>query len=291
MSDVTFMGLGLMGYALAATANKAGYDTVVWNRTPSRAEPLISEGARSLLDPAEAIAESPIVVVCVTDYAAAESFLQTPEALAALRGRVLVQLTSGSPRMAQSTHTWCHEAGAAYVDGAIMAYPSQIGESVALLLAAGDEKGFSQAEPLLRVLCPDIDYLGTDPRRAPAMDMAILSATVGVMMGVINGVALCEAMGISIERYAKHIPSMVAADADIMAESVRKIATGRLSETEAPIALWGGGPDYRTETLGDAGYNTEISVFMRSLFTRAIKQGLGELDVGALIQTLRPTNK
>ena len=44
-----------------------------------------------------------------------------------------------------------------------MVAPSQIGKPESLILLSGDGEGFSIAEPLLRVLAPQIDYLGTDP--------------------------------------------------------------------------------------------------------------------------------
>ena len=41
MGDISFIGLGDMGFAIANTAMRAGFDTVVWNRTKERAAPLI----------------------------------------------------------------------------------------------------------------------------------------------------------------------------------------------------------------------------------------------------------
>jgi 3-hydroxyisobutyrate dehydrogenase-like beta-hydroxyacid dehydrogenase len=55
VGDVSFLGLGDMGFALANTIAKAGYDTIVWNRTKERAAPLLEHGARLASSPAEAI--------------------------------------------------------------------------------------------------------------------------------------------------------------------------------------------------------------------------------------------
>ena len=116
MAEITFLGLGLMGAALAETMVKAGHDTVVWNRTASKTEPLTTIGAKKATSPAEAISESPITVVCVGDYDASDSFLRTPESLTTLNGRVLVQLSSGSYRLTRAAHEWASEAGALYLE-------------------------------------------------------------------------------------------------------------------------------------------------------------------------------
>ena len=78
MGDISFLGLGDMGFALASTIAKAGYDTIVWNRTKERATPLLDHGARLASSPVEAISESPIVVVCVSDYETAEGTRSDP---------------------------------------------------------------------------------------------------------------------------------------------------------------------------------------------------------------------
>ena len=142
MAEITFLGLGLMGSALAETMVKTGHDTVVWNRTPLKSDSLVAMGAQLASDPADAISRSPITVVCVVDYDAADSFLRTPDSLAALDGRVLVQLSSGSYELAREASEWASEAGASYLDGGIMGYPGDIGTPDSMFIMAGDEDGY-----------------------------------------------------------------------------------------------------------------------------------------------------
>lgn len=140
MGDISFLGLGGMGFALANTITKAGHDTVVWNRTEERATPLLESGARLASSPAEAISESPITIVCVSDYNAADEFLRTPDSISALNGRSLIQLSTGSPKLARGTDEWVKQAGASYLDGEIMAYVDQIGGPESQFFIAGDER-------------------------------------------------------------------------------------------------------------------------------------------------------
>src|SRR5207248_5420944 len=70
VTDLTVIGLGAMGGRIAEVLLAAGHRTTVWNRTPSRADPLVAQGAIRADDVAEAVAASPLVLVCVLDYAA-----------------------------------------------------------------------------------------------------------------------------------------------------------------------------------------------------------------------------
>ena len=291
MGDVTFLGLGPMGAALAATAMKAGHDAVVWNRSEASAAPLVARGAQQASSPADAISRSPIVVVCLRSYEAADTVLASAGARDALEGRTLVQLGTGSPRSARLGQQWCHDAGAAYLDGAIMAAPSQIGGPQSLILIAGDEAAFTTAEPLLRTLAPRLDYLGDDAGRASALDSAVLSSSLGLFLGVINGAALCEASGIPIDRYADYFHSMHDEDVKAVLDSLRKIVEHRLEQTEAPLEVWAATTDHMVDTAEHAGYSTEVPLFIRSLLDRAVERGLGRQSIGALIEVLRPAAK
>jgi glyoxylate/succinic semialdehyde reductase len=51
---VGFIGLGIMGSAMAQNLQKAGYDLVVYNRTPEKAHDLVARGAELADSPAEA---------------------------------------------------------------------------------------------------------------------------------------------------------------------------------------------------------------------------------------------
>ena len=65
--NVGFAGLGIMGAPMAANLLKAGFDLRVYNRTTSRCEPLVAQGAKAYATPAELAAESDVVITIVSD--------------------------------------------------------------------------------------------------------------------------------------------------------------------------------------------------------------------------------
>jgi 3-hydroxyisobutyrate dehydrogenase-like beta-hydroxyacid dehydrogenase len=97
--SVTVIGLGAMGSALASAVLTAGYPTAVWNRSPERTQPLVAAGAVAAATPAEAIEASRLVIVCLLDMASVTDVLDP--AKDALAGRVLVNLTNGTPAQAR----------------------------------------------------------------------------------------------------------------------------------------------------------------------------------------------
>ena len=127
MTDITAIGLGRMGSALARALMQAGHQVTVWNRTPARMQPLLTLGARGAATAAEAVHASPLILVCIDNYAATLRLLGDPEVRQHLCGRTLIQLSTGSPGEARESEAWCQALGALYVDGAILCGPESIG--------------------------------------------------------------------------------------------------------------------------------------------------------------------
>src|SRR6202051_4554916 len=83
---VGFIGLGLMGRPMAANLLKKGFELTVWNRTASRAEPLLALGARLAATPRAAAQAAEVLITIVSDPPAVEQVLWGEEgALAGLR--------------------------------------------------------------------------------------------------------------------------------------------------------------------------------------------------------------
>jgi len=81
MSDITVIGLGLMGSALVGILLDAGHEVTVWNRSREKAEPLVCDGAKIGKSIADAIEASPILLVCINNYATTTRLLESGDAL------------------------------------------------------------------------------------------------------------------------------------------------------------------------------------------------------------------
>src|SRR5690349_23949683 len=106
-----------MGSALARAFIKRGYPVTVWNRSPDKTKPLAALGAAVATGVREAVAASDITVINVSDYAASTSLLRDPEVARALHGKLIVELSSGTPHEARDAARRVAAQGALYLDG------------------------------------------------------------------------------------------------------------------------------------------------------------------------------
>jgi len=278
MSDVTVMGLGSMGSALARALIAAKYAVTVWNRTPARAAPLVELGAIVATSVRVAVAASPIVIICIDNYVGSHSLLADED----VAGRTLIQLSTGTPQEAREAEIWAKQHGAAYLDGAIMEYPSAVGSDTALILVSGPRAEYDRAESLLKSLAGNLRYLGENIAGAAALDMALLSKTLGLMLGVIHGARICEAEEVSTDLYASLLPPTE--DSRSFAGTIARDA---FADPGATMNTWYGAVQRIEQQALDARINGELPAFLNSLFRRGIAAGHGGEDMTALIKVLR----
>ena len=83
MAKVGFLGLGMMGSPMASRLLDTGHDVTVWNRTASKAQPLVDRGASLAGSPAEVGLGAEVVITMLANPAALEQVLFGDEGLAA----------------------------------------------------------------------------------------------------------------------------------------------------------------------------------------------------------------
>lgn len=166
-----------MGQALAAALLKNGHPTTVWNRSPEKADNLVGMGAVRAETISEAVSANSVVIICLSTYEVMNELLAPLDN--ALTGRVLINLTSGTPDDARKSEQWAKARGAEYLDGAIMAVPQMIGMTEALLFYGGSRELFQTYEPLLKVFGDNSVYLSEDPGVPLLYDLALLTILYG----------------------------------------------------------------------------------------------------------------
>jgi 3-hydroxyisobutyrate dehydrogenase-like beta-hydroxyacid dehydrogenase len=282
---VTVLGLGLMGQALAGAFLAGGHATTVWNRTPSKADDLVARGATLADSAADAVAASPLVVVCVTDYRAAHELLEPLGAT--LQGRVLVNLTSGTSQDARQTAEWAARCGAAYLDGAILAIPQAIGTSEAVVFYSGPRSAFDQHEPTLRSLTAATTHLGEDHGLSSLYDAAVLSLMWNILNGFVHGAALLGAAGVDATTFAPVAKQMTETVAGWLPDEAQQIDDGAYPAVDATIDTHRAAMDHLIHEAEAFGVDADLPRFVKSLADRSVAAGQGGSSYAAMVELFR----
>ncbi|ANN17869.1 dehydrogenase [Amycolatopsis orientalis] len=275
MTTVTVLGLGPMGHALAAAFAAADHPTTVWNRTPGKENGLAVTTAPTA---AEAIAASPLVVVCVRDYTAARSVLDTD----ALTGRTLVNLTGGSPRQALTMADWAAGHGIDYLDGVIMATTGAIGGPDASFFYSGPADVYRKHRDTLTALGENMQHVGDDPGRAAAFDASLQDMLWTSMSGVIHMLALAKAENIDATDIATHAKALLGFFPDMIDLLADQVSTDRYPGDYGTLASTAATMDHILDTVRARDLDNGVLTAARAHVQRAIDTGHGSDGFGRL---------
>lgn len=282
---VTVLGLGSMGTALATALLDRGHPTTVWNRSADRARPLADRGARVAASAAEAVAASPLVIICVLDDAAVHAVLD-PIA-GSLAGKALVNLTSGSPEHARETAAWAAAHGADYLDGAIMTTPPGVGSPDMMFLYSGSSTVLAEHRPALEALGDPL-LLGSDPGLASLHDVALLGLMWSTMTGWLHGAALLGAEKTPAADFTPLAVRWLTAVAGFLTTYAPQVDAGRYPGDDATVDVQIAAIDHLLHAAAARGVDNALPELLKDAMERAAAAGHGSDSFASVIEVLRP---
>ncbi|SDM66729.1 NAD(P)-dependent oxidoreductase [Ensifer sp. YR511] len=287
MSDIAVIGLGHMGSALAKALVTSGKSVTVWNRSQGKTDALERIGALKAETPAAAIADSNTLIVCLSDYAATSIVLDEAHATDLIEGKTLVQLTSGTPKQARNLGQWVEARGGSYLDGAISAWPDQIGGPDASIVIAGRESVLTPIAQILKLLAPNLSHVGTDIGRAKILFNAALSYFAAHWIGFSHGAAMYGAEGMDVAEFGEAIAALSPMFADDVRHMGRAISGSRFADPQSTIRSVGVDISRLVEIADDLNISSAFPEFAADLFRSAAEAGYGAEEHCAIFKVIR----
>lgn len=289
-SNVCVLGAGRMGSSIARTLLDHGYPIWVWNRTRAKCDPLATLGAKIAPSVEDGIRAVDVVIVNVLDYAASDALLKRGSVASALAGKAVIQLTSGSPRLAREEARWVEAQGAGYLDGAIMATPDFIGKPETALLYSGSRDIYERHNRLLFALGGGTSYVGDVPGQASALDTALLTQMWGGLFGALQGIAVAEVEGLDLETFRSHLSAFKPVVDAALFDLVDRTNARRFAGDDATLASLGAhysAFQHLLEACEERGLNAAMPRAMDSIFRQALTLGRMEDDFASLAPLFR----
>jgi 3-hydroxyisobutyrate dehydrogenase-like beta-hydroxyacid dehydrogenase len=281
---VTVIGLGNLGRALAETFLRNGHPTTVWNRSAGKAEALTARGATATATAAEAIAAGELVVVALLDAAAAREVLAG--AGDAVRGRALVNLTSGGPEDARELADWATEHEAEYLHGAVYAVPQTIGTTGSSVNYSGSAAVHRRWRSVLDLL-GNGTFLGDDVSRASGYDVAILAGMYGTLGGFLHAAAMAQAAGISVLELTPRLLSWLTDLFPALSTFAKEIDDKEYSTEESSLAMNQSGLATIIRASQSQGVPAAMLDPLRDLIDQQVAAGHGADSLARAVESLR----
>ena len=150
---IGFIGLGLLGLPLATNLLNAGYELRVYNRTASKAESLVAQGAQLVTRPVDAVTTGGIVATIVWDDAALESIVMSDGFLEQLGpGGIHLSMSTVLPETAKKLAALHAQHGSIYIEAPIFGRPEAAVAHQLWIPFAGPQSAKERVRPLLKAI-------------------------------------------------------------------------------------------------------------------------------------------
>lgn len=285
---VTVIGLGPMGRAMTRTLLTAGHPVTVWNRTASRADGVVAEGATRAATPREAVEASGLVILSLTDYAAMYDILGS--ATGSLAGRTLVNLSSDTPDRTREAAAWAAGHGAAFLTGGIMVPAPLVGTEESYVYYSGPGDVMERRRAALAPLGTP-RYLGEDPGLAQMMYQAQLTVFLTTLSALMHATAMLGTAGMKAE---ESLPELLTT-ADTLSGILRAgeerpgaaLDAGEHPGDLSTVTMMGATADHIVETSASLGLDPALPLAVQSHYRHAIEDGHGSDNWTRIIDRIR----
>ncbi len=208
MHNIAFIGTGIMGQSMAANLLKAGYALTVYNRTESKAQPLLDAGARWASTPAEAAQSADLVITMVgTPQDVHDTYLGPGRVLDAMpSGSLLVDMTTSSPRLAAELHEKARARGVGALDAPVTGGPMGAAAGTLIIMVGGDAADLERARPVLQAMGQTILHYGAAGNGQRAK---LVNQTVGMLniISAIEGLFFARKAGLDTDQMLNMLQS------------------------------------------------------------------------------------
>jgi len=150
---IAFLGIGLMGLHMARNLARAGHDVTAWNRTRSKAEPLLADGIAVVDTAANAVMGAEFVISILTDGRATAA-VQGDEALrdALPSGATWIEMASVKPQEARAQADDLASLGVKHLDAPVSGGTRGAEAGTLAIMAGGDAAVFEASKDLLSAM-------------------------------------------------------------------------------------------------------------------------------------------
>lgn len=285
MQKFGFIGLGIMGSAMAKNLLRGGFPVTIWNRSADKCAELVALGAQQAPTPARVAAQCSITFAMLADPAAAEAVCFGHDGVldGIGAGRGYVDMSTVDDDTAQRIAAGVTARGGRYLEGPVSGSRKPAEDGSLIILAAGDRSLYDEALPGLEKMGKKILYLG-EVGNGARMKLVVNMIMGGMMATFCEGLALGNKAGLQ----AGDLLEVLAAGA--LANPMFQLKGSAISQGNFTVAfpLKHMQKDLRLAmALGDRlDQPLASAATANESFKRAKAAGFGDEDFSALYKTI-----
>ena len=270
---------------MVANLLRAGHEVAVWNRTASKAEPLVAAGAILAPSPAQVAATADIVMMCVSDTPDVEQVVSGPNGVldGLQAGALVVDHSTISPSATRSLAESVSTKGASWIDAPVSGGSEGAAKGTLSIMVGGSDADVQRARPYFEAYGTTITHVG-------GIGSGQAVKLVNQILVVVNQLAVSEALlfakaaGLDLEATLSAVKGGAAGSwmlanrgPQMIADDWRPGFTIDLQQKDLRLVL---------EAAGELGFPAIATSLIHQLYITLQRQGMGGDGNHALVKAL-----
>ena len=283
MKKIGFIGIGIMGESMVRNLMKAGYEVAVYNRTKSKADAVVAEGAL-WCDSAAQCAAGRDAVITIVGYPkdVEEVYFGEGGVIAhADPGTCLIDMTTTSPKLAVRIYENGKKKGLPVLDAPVTGGDAGAKAGTLTILVGGDQETFEKCRSLFEAMGKNIYYEGK-AGNGQHTKMCNQIAIAGALSGACEALAYAKAVGMDPAHMLESISTGAAGSAQLS-----NVASRILKDDYAPgffIKHFIKDMKLADEEAVNAGAHLGVLEYVLNMYQELEAEGCGDLGTQALIK-------
>lgn len=279
--SVAVLGTGTMGAGMARSLLRAGLAVRVWNRTPSRAQPLAEDGALVAGSVAEAVTGADVVITMAYD---GDAVLQVMTEAAPACSPAAVWLQSATIGLAATAQAaaLAEAAALAMLDAPALGTKAPAEQGKLVMLVGGPRSLQPRVQPVLDAISIRTVWAGDLPGQGTALKLACNAWIASITAATAQSLTLASGLAVDPRLFLEAITGGPADCAYAHLKGGQMLA----GDFTPSFGLDGASKDVEliTEAAGRAGVDTTLLAALGRQYRAASALGYGEQDIAAVIR-------
>ncbi|MCA0156179.1 2-hydroxy-3-oxopropionate reductase [Tsukamurella sp. M9C] len=283
MTNIAFIGLGIMGSPMAVHLANAGHTVAGFNRTPERAKPLVDAGGRAAASIADAVADAEVIAVMVPDSPDVQAVLAGEGGVFdnAPAGALIIDFSSIRPDVTTELAKQAAERGFRLIDAPVSGGEAGAINAALSIMVGGTPEDFAAAQPVLDVVGKTIVHVGPNGsgQTVKAANQLIVAGNIQLLA---ESIVFLEAYGVDTAAAVQVLGGGLAGSA-VLNQKAQKMLD-REFEPGFRIELHHKDLGIVTAAAREAGVVAPLGGLVAQLMASARANGDGSLDHSALLR-------
>jgi 3-hydroxyisobutyrate dehydrogenase len=276
---VSIIGIGLMGQALGERLLDQQQPLIVFNRSSDKTVKLAQQGASIASSAQQAVSDSEICLLFLSDATAINSVLDTikPDCF---NGKIIIQMGTIAPNESRGISDRLTALGGRYLECPVLGSLPEARAGTLILMAAGDRAVFDAAFPLLNIIGSSPKYFG-DTGQGSTVKLAMNQLIAGLTSSFALSLALIEKEGVNVEQFMSVVRDS-ALYAPTFDKKLDRMLSGDFSNPNFPTKHLSKDTLLFLDVAKQLALDTSALEGISALLDRTLAKGLANTDYSAI---------